>query len=74
MFRYSTLKKLLEFQTGTQPLSESMRISMSNDPLNPVLSDQMLLALDRRVNITLKHVHECIRTKGSHEVIIDDGR
>ena len=46
-----------------------MRKSLSKDPVNPVLSEPHLEALDRRVNIILQTVRECVTRKSSDEVI-----
>ncbi len=46
-----------------------MRKSLAEDPVNPVLSEPNLLALDRRVNTILQTVRKCISQKASEEVI-----
>lgn len=50
-----------------------MRRSLSRDPLNPILLEPQLLALDRRLRIVLKVVYECIDKNGEKEVVVDDG-
>ena len=50
-----------------------MRKSLSKDPVNPVLSEPHLEALDRRVNTILQTVRQCISQKSSQEVINFDG-
>lgn len=38
-----------------------MRESLSSDPLTPVLAEQHLIALDRRVQIILQEIRKCIK-------------
>ncbi|TMW54272.1 hypothetical protein DOY81_000627 [Sarcophaga bullata] len=61
MLRKSTVKKLLEFHNGPKPLSQVMRESMSVDPVNPVLWEPHLTALDRRIVIILQGVRDCVK-------------
>lgn len=37
-----------------------MNESMSTDPLAPVLADQHLIALDRRVDMILQEIRKCV--------------
>jgi len=67
--RQSTLRKVLSFTQQNQSLSSLMRKSLSVDPVNPVLSEPNLKALDRRVNIILQTVRECITQKPNQEII-----
>lgn len=53
-------RKFYRFHNGPKPLSKIMNESMANDPLAPLLADQHLYALDRRVNIILKEIRNCI--------------
>merc|ERR1719232_552809 len=53
MIRSSTLKSLLSFHNGDQTLSSVLQESMNSDPINPVLLNKHLLALDRRLGIIL---------------------
>lgn len=46
-----------------------MRESLAADPVQPVLWEPHLLALDRRVNIILSAVRDCIKTHSIHDVI-----
>ena len=71
--RYSTLQRLLAFDTGPVQLGELMRQSLGRDPVNPVLLDGHFKALDRRVKIILKTVHMCIEKNDRESVVIDDG-
>ena len=75
LIRYSTLNKLKSFASRNGPsLSTLMRKSLANDPVNPVLTESHLHALDRRVNIILKTIAKCMRKNGQYNrVSIDDG-
>lgn len=42
------------------PLSRAMRESLAKDPVAPILWEPHLDALDRRVNIILKAIRDCI--------------
>lgn len=46
-----------------------MKESMSADPVAPVLLNEHLYALDRRVGIILNSLRECIQTNSIHDVI-----
>lgn len=41
-------------------LSEAMRAALLRDPVSPVLWEPHLIALDRRVQIILKAVRDCM--------------
>jgi len=60
MIRSSTLKSLLSFHNGDQTLSSVLQQSMASDPINPVLLNKHLLALDRRLGIILGMVRDCV--------------
>jgi len=50
-----------------------MRESMARDPLSPILWEPHLIALDRRVQVVLMTVRDCIaRTGSADSVIITD--
>ena len=52
-----------------------MRESLSHDLLAPVLLEEHLLALDRRVKVILKMVNKCIQNYGhSRSITVDDKR
>ncbi|KAG1933344.1 extracellular serine/threonine protein kinase FAM20C [Pimephales promelas] len=53
-------------------LSDVMRESLSRDPLTPVLSDEHLLALDRRLAQVLRTVGKCVKKLGETHVVITD--
>lgn len=49
-----------------------MRESMADDPVQPILWEPHLLALDRRVTFALSAVADCIKTHSIHDVIFAD--
>lgn len=60
------------FQNGPKPLSQLMKESLEFDPISkiqPILWHPHLEALDRRVNIILKTLRDCIETNSIHDVI-----
>ncbi|GBP71423.1 hypothetical protein EVAR_88581_1 [Eumeta japonica] len=59
LIRHTTLEVLLKFHNGT-PLSSVVRESMKSDPVNPVLWEPHLIALDRRIGIVLDAIRRCI--------------
>lgn len=65
-------KTLLHLQLLAQAeyrLSDMMRESLLGDQLSPVLTEPHLLALDRRLQIVLRTVEECIEAHGEQSVI-----
>ena len=70
MIRSSTLSTLLTYNSGPVPLSAAMRRSLSHDPLNPVLLEPHLSALDRRIGIILEVVRECLNRANNPEDVI----
>jgi hypothetical protein len=77
LIRVRSLQTLLQFNAGTMnpkgsfpSLSEGMRQSLKSDPVDPVLSDANLQALDRRVFLILSTIRECLSTKPPDQVLI----
>lgn len=58
------------FQTGPKPLSQIMRESLAKDPIAPVLWEPHLTALDRRIDLILKGVRDCIQKNSIDDVVI----
>ncbi|GJQ73676.1 hypothetical protein Trydic_g14014 [Trypoxylus dichotomus] len=56
------LNKLAEnrFHNGPVKLSTALRRNMANDPVAPILWEPHLEALDRRVEIILRGVRDCL--------------
>ena len=61
-----TLFKRLSFFT------ELMRKSLSNDPVSPIVTDDHLYALDRRLVIILNTIRNCTKRRPFQDVIIMD--
>ncbi|XP_032358051.1 pseudokinase FAM20A [Etheostoma spectabile] len=72
MIKSSTLLRLQLLAKPEFRLSHVMRESLEGDPLQPVLSEPHLLALDRRLQKVLRAVQRCIRRLGEDEVITRD--
>ncbi len=67
------LQKLLRFHLGPVHLGEALKRSLNTEAIAPVLIDEHFEAVDRRVNITLKAVAECVQTHGAKKVVFHDG-
>ncbi|XP_072382783.1 extracellular serine/threonine protein CG31145 isoform X3 [Diabrotica undecimpunctata] len=67
LLRQSTLETLLRFQNGPVKLSQAMRMSMSTDPVAPILWEPHLEALDRRLETVLRVIRDCLQ-KGESPV------
>ncbi|KAK5641275.1 hypothetical protein RI129_009822 [Pyrocoelia pectoralis] len=61
MIRQSTLETLLKFHNGPVKLSAALRKSLERDPVAPILWEPHLEALDRRVQIILKGIRDCVQ-------------
>lgn len=75
MIRSSTLQRLLNFHNrkyDNRRLSDLMRSSLSRDPLQPILTENHLLALDRRISIILETIRECTKEKNPNKIIFFD--
>jgi len=76
--RLSTVRTLLDFYTSPpdHKLSDRMRRSLETDPLNPILTEAHLQALDRRIGVVLNQINRCVSgtNDGDREqVIVIDG-
>ncbi|XP_050298158.1 extracellular serine/threonine protein CG31145 [Anthonomus grandis grandis] len=70
LIRKSTLETLIKFHNGPTKLSEAMRKSMEKDPIAPILWEPHLVALDRRIDIILKGIRDCLM-KGEETLVND---
>ena len=72
--RLSTVGRLLQLYDEKERLSDVMRRSLQHDPLDTVLTEAHLAALDRRLAVVLKEIYQCIQAKNNdiHLVVIDD--
>lgn len=57
----NTQKSPNRFHNGPTPLSEVMRGKMDHDPVAPILWEPHLTALDRRIEVILKGVRDCLK-------------
>lgn len=57
---------------GHTPLSELTRISLSKDPIAPILWEPYLKALDRRLSIVLQAVRDCINRHSVDKVLVSE--
>ena len=72
--RRSTVETLLRFKAGPITLGKALKLSLSRDPLNPVLLDDHFVAVDRRVDIILQILSKCVDDEESIlDVVINDG-
>ncbi|GFU00983.1 hypothetical protein NPIL_597541 [Nephila pilipes] len=65
---FKTFHRLVELQHGNKKLSTLMQCSLYKDPLNPVLLDSHLEALDRRLEIVLQTIKKCIKIHSKSNV------
>lgn len=66
MMRSSTLEMLLKYHNGKK-LSDTLRDTLSTDPIAPVLWEPHLAALDRRVGIILQAIRDCLKKSSKEE-------
>ncbi|KAH0510522.1 pseudokinase FAM20A [Microtus ochrogaster] len=71
MIKKKTLLHLQLLAQADYRLSDVMRESLLQDQLAPVLTEPHLLALDRRLQIILKTVVDCIEAHGEQRVVAD---
>ncbi|XP_061823486.1 pseudokinase FAM20A [Nerophis lumbriciformis] len=72
MIKRSTLLRLQLLAQAHFRLSDVMRESLQKDPLQPILAEAHLSALDRRLHKLLKVVQRCVRRLGKDQVITND--
>uniref|UniRef100_A0A671P948 Pseudokinase FAM20A-like n=1 Tax=Sinocyclocheilus anshuiensis TaxID=1608454 RepID=A0A671P948_9TELE len=72
MIKRSTLFRLKLLAQSEYRLSDVMRASLSRDPLTPVLTEDHLQALDRRLGQVLRTVGKCVKKLGEPQVVITD--
>lgn len=72
MIKRSTLLRLQLLVRPEYRLSDVMRESLGTDPLQPILTEPHLSALDRRLQKVLRVVQRCVRRLGEDEVITQD--
>ncbi|XP_029424263.1 pseudokinase FAM20A isoform X2 [Nannospalax galili] len=72
MIKKKTLSHLQLLAQAEYRLSDVMRESLLEDQLSPVLTEPHLLALDRRLQVILHTVEDCVEAHGEQNVIADD--
>ncbi|CAO1431301.1 unnamed protein product [Diamesa tonsa] len=70
VIRSSTLETLLKFHNGKKQLSDAMRDSMTIDPINPILWEPHLQALDRRIIIILQGIRDCLKKVSNEKEVV----
>jgi len=70
VIRHSTVSTLLMYNSGPIPLSTALNKSLTSDPINPVLTDPHLLALDRRIGLVLQVIRDCLDSADTPESVI----
>lgn len=68
--RVSTWNRLNLLRGGS--LSSAMRQALAFDPIQPVLAEPHLTALDRRLSGILATVKQCIQAQGPDNTLIED--
>ncbi|XP_038065291.1 pseudokinase FAM20A-like [Patiria miniata] len=63
---YLHLKELTQLR-----LSDRMRSSMSHDPIAPVVTEDHLQAMDRRLETVLQTIEKCIHVHGDSQVLVE---
>lgn len=66
------LPAFYRYHNGPKSLAQLMRESMAVDPIAPVLWEPHLTALDRRAQIILKGIRDCINKNSVDDVVILD--
>ncbi|KRX78770.1 Extracellular serine/threonine protein kinase FAM20C [Trichinella sp. T6] len=71
VIRPSTVWTLLKYYFGPSSLGDALKQSMASDPVSPVLADKHLIAVNRRLEIVLFKLAECIiQAGGNHRQVI----
>lgn len=69
---FTTFERLIQLHHSTVRLSSLMRCSLSRDPLSPILLEKHLKALDRRLEIVLRVIKDCLQNHSSKKVFYVD--
>ncbi|KAM9478495.1 glycosaminoglycan xylosylkinase-like isoform 2-T2 [Salvelinus alpinus] len=70
MVRMSTWNRLNLLRAGA--LSSAMRQALTFDPINPVLAEPHLAALDRRLSGIIATIRQCVESQGPDNTLIED--
>lgn len=71
LMRYSTMQRLIHLYANG--FSKMLDESMKSDPLYPILTKDHLESVDRRLEIVLEQVANCVKEYTVEHVIVDDG-
>ncbi|KAM9296637.1 pseudokinase FAM20A [Gastrophryne carolinensis] len=74
MLKEDTWQRLNLLATSEYRLSDVMRESLSRDRLNPILTEPHLQALDRRLQMVLQVVKDCVSIHGEETVLRKDSQ
>ncbi len=67
----STAKTLLNYYVGPISLSEALTKSLSKDPVAPILAEKYLTAVDRRLEIVLRELNQCLeKVNGNYQKVL----
>lgn len=69
--RRSTWDRLEVFSASDERLSEVLEESLRRDPLTPILTRQHLDAIDRRLQLIVTAIEQCIARHGKNVVLVD---
>ncbi|CDQ76397.1 unnamed protein product [Oncorhynchus mykiss] len=70
MVRVSTWNRLNLLRAGA--LSSALRQALTFDPINPVLAEPHLAALDRRLSGVIATIQQCVESLGPDNTLIED--
>ena len=70
VIRQSTISMLLSYHSGPVSLAAALNRSLSSDPIKPVLTNQHLEAVNRRVGLVMQVVRECLDTAEIAENVV----
>ncbi|CAB1331996.1 unnamed protein product, partial [Coregonus sp. 'balchen'] len=70
MVRVSTWNRLNLLRAGA--LSSALRQALTFDPINPVLTEPHLAALDRRLSGVIATIQQCVESLGPDNTLIED--
>lgn len=68
--RVSTWNRLNLLRAGA--LSSALRQALTFDPINPVLAEPHLAALDRRLSGVIATIQQCVESLGPDNTLIED--
>lgn len=70
MVSFTEIFYRFSIHNGAKPLSQLMRESMASYPVEQILWEPHLIALDRRVDVILQSIRDCIHKNTVDDVVI----